>query len=43
MPDIEYVKSDQKTNNTIIKSFGIPTDNVYYLENSAKTEVDAVK
>ena len=43
MPDIEYVKNDQKTNNTIIKSFGIPTDNVYYLENSAKTEVDAVK
>ena len=43
MPDIEYVKADQKTNNTIIKSFGIPTDNVFYLENSTKKELDAVK
>ena len=43
MPDIEYVKADQKTNNTIIKSFGIPTDNVFYLENSTKKELNAVK
>ena len=43
MPDIEYVKNDQKTNNTIIKSFGILTDNVYYLKKITKTEVNAVK